>query len=80
MRKAIFPNGLKLSQLEDVDFPEHHAANAKPVAVAVILTQSFSLRMIHRLAQILGRMPLMGSEDLQNLLKCACTLCSTTLL
>ena len=30
MRKAIFPNGPKLSQLEDVDFPEHHAANAKP--------------------------------------------------
>ena len=30
MRKAIFPNGLKLSQLEDVDFPEHHAADAKP--------------------------------------------------
>ena len=30
MRKAIFPNGLKLSELEDVDFPEHHAANAKP--------------------------------------------------
>ena len=30
--KAIFPNGLKVSQLEDVDFPEHHAANAKPDA------------------------------------------------
>ena len=29
MRKAIFPNGLKLSQLEDVDFPEHHTANVK---------------------------------------------------
>ena len=30
MRKAIFPNGLKLSQLGDVDFLEHRAANAKP--------------------------------------------------
>ena len=29
LRKAIFPNDLKLSQLEDVDFPEHHAANAR---------------------------------------------------
>ena len=28
MRKAIFPNGMKLSQLED--FLEHHPANAKP--------------------------------------------------
>ena len=30
MRKAIFPNGMKLSQLDDADFPEHHLANAKP--------------------------------------------------
>ena len=30
MRKALFPNGMKLSQLEDTDFPEAHPANAKP--------------------------------------------------
>ena len=30
MRKAIFPNGLKLSRFKDVDFSEQHAANAKP--------------------------------------------------
>ena len=28
--KLFSANGLKLSQLEDVDFSEHHAANAKP--------------------------------------------------
>ena len=30
IRKAIFPNAMKLSQLEDLDIPEHHPANAKP--------------------------------------------------
>ena len=63
MRKSIFPNGLTLSQLEDVDFPEHHTANAKPdsnfivtMTMALILTQSSSLQMIHRFAQIPGSM------------------------
>ena len=62
MRKAILPNGLKFSQLEDVDFREHHAANAKPDSNSdsdhdsgTDLTQSSSLEMIH-LAQILRRM------------------------
>ena len=30
MRKALFPNSMKLSQLEDTNFPEAHPANAKP--------------------------------------------------
>ena len=30
MRKSIFPNGLELSQLEDIHFQEHHLAHAKP--------------------------------------------------
>ena len=62
MRKSISPNGLTLSQLEDVEIPEHHTANAKPdsnfivtMTVALILTQSSSLQMIHRFAQIPGR-------------------------
>ena len=62
MQKSIFPNAMKLSQLEDVDSQSTTRQMQSPtlilipiMTVALILTQSSSLRMIHRLAQILGK-------------------------